>query len=74
MYIYIFGSTCRGELDQYSDIDLLAVHDFEENIDHLDANKISIYTENKLKKPFRIISYFCQLSDCQQKRLVKLKQ
>ncbi len=50
MYIYIFGSTCRGELDQYSDIDLLAVHDFEENIDHLDANKISIYTENKLKK------------------------
>lgn len=50
MYIYIFGSVCRGELDQYSDIDVLAIHNDKEHKDHLDANKFSIYKENKIKK------------------------
>ena len=50
MYLYIFGSACRGELDKNSDIDMLAIHTFDENIDHLDGNKLSIYSEKKIKK------------------------
>lgn len=50
MYLYIFGSACRGELDEFSDIDLIAIHDQQEDINHLDSNKFSIYRENKIKK------------------------
>ena len=27
MYIYAFGSICRGEIDFYSDVDLIAISD-----------------------------------------------
>lgn len=52
MHFYIFGSACRGELDKNSDIDMLAIHnkEEEEEINHLDGNKISIYSEKKIKK------------------------
>lgn len=50
MYLYIFGSACRGELDKNSDIDMLAIHSRNENINHLDGDKLSIYSEDKIKK------------------------
>ena len=50
MYLYIFGSACRGELDENSDIDMLAIHDEKEKTYHLDGNKISIYSERKIKE------------------------
>lgn len=48
MHLYAFGSICRGEIDQYSDIDILAV---VENVDQstFDANKFSIYSYERLK-------------------------
>lgn len=50
MYLYIFGSACRGELDKYSDIDMLAIYNDKNEINHLDENKISIYSEEKIQK------------------------
>lgn len=46
--IYIFGSVVRGELDQYSDVDLLLITDnIEQNID---PNKYSIYSPARIKE------------------------
>lgn len=48
MHIYAFGSVCRGEIDNQSDIDLLAVvagHD-----DRFDSSIYSIYSYNRLKE------------------------
>ncbi|KMQ61562.1 hypothetical protein ACM46_16270 [Chryseobacterium angstadtii] len=46
--IYIFGSVVRGEVDQYSDIDLLLITD--EFTDNINANKYSIYTPERIKE------------------------
>lgn len=47
MYIYAFGSICRGEIDIYSDIDLLAItNDFNK----YDPLVYSIYSPNKIKE------------------------
>lgn len=50
MYIYIFGSICRGEIDKQSDIDLLAVVENGEDKSNLDINKFSVYTVKRLKE------------------------
>lgn len=50
MYIYIFGSICRGEIDKQSDIDLLAIVDDKENQVLFDTNKFSVYTEKRLRE------------------------
>ena len=42
--VYIFGSVVRGEIDQYSDIDLLLITD--ELTQNIDLNKYSIYSPN----------------------------
>ncbi len=48
MYIYAFGSVCRGEVDIGSDIDLLAV---VEGFDkRFDPDMYSIYTISRLKE------------------------
>lgn len=48
MYIYAFGSVCRGEVDTGSDIDLLAV---VEGFDkRFDPDMYSIYTLSRLKE------------------------
>ncbi len=47
MYIYAFGSVCRGEIDKDSDIDLLAIIK-EQNSNSFDTQKFSIYTEERL--------------------------
>ncbi|MCC4213969.1 nucleotidyltransferase domain-containing protein [Leeuwenhoekiella parthenopeia] len=46
--IYIFGSIVRGEVDQYSDIDLLMVT--SEAVYNIDLNKYSIYTPERIKE------------------------
>lgn len=49
MYIYAFGSICRGEVDQYSDIDLLSIVDDDSN-SNLNKNVFSIYTIERLSE------------------------
>lgn len=46
--VYIFGSVVRGEIDQYSDIDLLLISD--EPIENIDPNKYSIYSPERIKE------------------------
>ena len=46
--VYIFGSVVRGEIDQYSDIDLLLITD--ELTQNIDLNKYSIYSSNRIKE------------------------
>jgi len=49
MYIYIFGSICRGEIDKYSDIDLLAILDDKEKKNNdLNTDKFSVYQDRRL--------------------------
>lgn len=50
MYIYIFGSICRGEIDKQSDIDLLAIVDNLKSQIQFDTNKFSVYTIDRLKE------------------------
>jgi len=50
MYIYIFGSICRGEIDMQSDIDMLAIVEDKESQVRFDTNKFSIYTVKRLKE------------------------
>lgn len=52
MHIYAFGSVCRGEIDQGSDIDMLACIEGTETT--IDANQFSIYTYDKLRDLWRI--------------------
>ncbi|WP_180115385.1 nucleotidyltransferase domain-containing protein [Acinetobacter sp. YH12140] len=54
MYIYAFGSICRGEIDFYSDIDLIAISDNKSDLENLDPNKFSIYTVKRLKEYWEI--------------------
>lgn len=51
MDIYIFGSLVRGDLDKYSDVDLLLIQD--EKLDspkNLDKQKFSIYTKKRIQE------------------------
>lgn len=51
MYIYVFGSICRGEIDEFSDVDLLAIVGSNEKINfQLDTQKFSIYKEKRMKE------------------------
>ncbi|KTD61891.1 nucleotidyltransferase domain-containing protein [Legionella spiritensis] len=47
MYIYAFGSICRGEIDAHSDIDLLAI---TENFSKFDPLVFSIYTPKRIQE------------------------
>lgn len=49
--IYVFGSVVRGEIDQYSDVDLLLVTD--EKIEDIDPNKYSIYTPQRIQQMYK---------------------
>lgn len=48
MEIYAFGSVVRGEVDKYSDIDLLILKKLEENINEVDKSQFSIYTFQRI--------------------------
>lgn len=54
MYIYAFGSICRGEIDFYSDVDLIAISDDLVQLKNLDPNKFSIYSEKRIKEYWEI--------------------
>ncbi|WP_448762021.1 hypothetical protein [Acinetobacter tandoii] len=54
MYIYAFGSICRGEIDYYSDVDLIAIYEEQSQLSKLDPNKFSIYTKNRLEEYWKI--------------------
>lgn len=49
MYLYVFGSYCRGEIDQYSDIDLLVIKDQDEVLTQFDLDKFSIYNLDRIQ-------------------------
>ncbi|MEA9414299.1 nucleotidyltransferase domain-containing protein [Flavobacterium sp. PL02] len=49
MHLYIFGSFCRGEIDQYSDIDLLIIKTKNEKTTAYDLNKYSIYNQDRIQ-------------------------
>jgi len=49
--IYVFGSVVRGEIDQYSDVDLLLITD--EEIEDIDSNKYSIYTPQRIQEMYK---------------------
>lgn len=49
--IYVFGSVVRGEIDQYSDVDLLLITD--EKIEDIDPNKYSIYTPQRIQQMYK---------------------
>ncbi|MEP6646854.1 MAG: nucleotidyltransferase domain-containing protein [Saprospiraceae bacterium] len=48
-YIYAFGSICRGEFDDFSDIDILIISENGEN-DLISFKKYSVYKEITLAK------------------------
>lgn len=48
MEIYAFGSIVRGEIDEFSDVDLLILKDLEEKIPEIDKEKFSIYTFQRI--------------------------
>lgn len=50
-HLYAFGSICRGEVDQGSDIDLLAC--ISGPTEAMDRNKFSIYTHERLRALWR---------------------
>lgn len=49
MYIYAFGSICRGEIDKLSDLDLLLIKDESNDMEQFDFEKFSIYSEERIK-------------------------
>lgn len=51
MHIYVFGSLCRGEVDRFSDVDLLAlVETFDERFD---TGKFSVYSYARIIELWR---------------------
>jgi len=48
--IYIFGSIVRGEIDQYSDTDLLIITD--ETLNFIDLEKYSLYTPKRIAEMY----------------------
>ncbi|EAR12956.1 hypothetical protein PI23P_10020 [Polaribacter irgensii 23-P] len=49
MDIYLFGSLCRGEIDKYSDVDLLAIIGVNENSNtQFDTQKFSVYRKKRM--------------------------
>lgn len=48
MEIYAFGSITRGEIDSFSDVDLLILKDINEEILNINKDEFSIYTYKRL--------------------------
>lgn len=50
MEIYAFGSVVRGEIDEFSDIDLLMIKEINEPIPKIDKEQFSIYSYQRISK------------------------
>lgn len=48
-HLYAFGSLCRGELDELSDIDLLACVATQEEARQVDSSRFSVYTYERIR-------------------------
>ena len=48
-HLYAFGSLCRGEIDELSDVDLLACVDTQEQAGKIDPSRFSVYTRDRLR-------------------------
>ena len=48
-HLYAFGSLCRGELDEFSDVDLLACVETQEQARHIDSGRFSVYTHDRIR-------------------------
>jgi nucleotidyltransferase-like protein len=51
MHIYAFGSLCRGDIDRYSDVDLLAIVDSYDP--RFDVGKFSVYSYARISDLWR---------------------
>ena len=52
-HLYAFGSLCRGEIDEFSDVDLLACVATQEHARELDSRRFSIYTYDRIRALWR---------------------
>lgn len=50
MEIYAFGSVVRGEIDEFSDVDLLILKNIDEEIPKIDKEQFSIYTYKRISE------------------------
>lgn len=48
-HIYAFGSLCRGELDEFSDVDLLACVESQEQVRNINPRRFSVYTHDRIR-------------------------
>jgi hypothetical protein len=48
-HLYAFGSLCRGEIDELSDVDLLACVETQEEARQIDSRRFSIYTHDRIR-------------------------
>lgn len=52
-HLYAFGSLCRGEIDERSDVDLLACVETQEQARQIDARRFSVYTQDRIQALWR---------------------
>jgi predicted nucleotidyltransferase len=52
-HFYAFGSLCRGEIDELSDVDLLACVETQEQARMFDSGRFSIYTHDRIRSLWR---------------------
>lgn len=48
MEIYAFGSVTRGEIDKFSDVDLLILKNYNEKLPDVNKDQYSIYTNDRM--------------------------
>ena len=52
-HLYAFGSLCRGEFDELSDVDLLACVETQEQAQVIDSGRFSVYTRERIRGLWR---------------------
>lgn len=52
-HLYAFGSLCRGEIDELSDVDLLACVETQEQARKIDSGRFSVYTHDRIRALWR---------------------
>lgn len=52
-HLYAFGSLCRGEIDELSDVDLLACVETQDQARTIDTGRFSVYTHDRIRALWR---------------------